>query len=125
VPSSTTTALTVVATEGVTPSGGAGFQSSGGQFNYANTNTAGAPQGSLVCNAAGFFTAPVPATAQGVKMVPPSGNAVTITAKGITGDTGLPLHPNAPFTWWFTAPGTQATVGFTVGAAVTLTLIWL
>jgi hypothetical protein len=33
-----------------------------------------------------------------VTIIPPAGNAVTITLKGVTGDTGVLLHPTDPTT---------------------------
>ena len=44
-----------------------------------------------------------PTTPTGVIMYPPAGNTQTITVKGITGDTGLPISPTAPFAWGFPA----------------------
>lgn len=31
-----------------------------------------------------------------VLIIPPRGNANSITLKGVTGDTGIPIHPNGP-----------------------------
>lgn len=47
---------------------------------------------------------PALATAGGVVITPVAGNTNTLTLKGISGDTGIPLAPSAPFVWTFT-PG--------------------
>jgi len=48
--------------------------------------------------------------------VPPRGNAVTITLKGVTGDTGIPLNPNGPLI--ISLPGNVANVNLTTGGAI-------
>jgi hypothetical protein len=51
--------------------------------------------------ASGFNTITVPtggSTVVAVTIVPPAANIVTLTLKGITGDTGVPLHLTDPTT---------------------------
>lgn len=67
-----------------------------GPFSYENTD---APEAQTTQSfAAGVFEAvSVPeqtgsAAISGVIIVPPPGNTGAITVKGITGDTGIPLH---------------------------------
>lgn len=50
---------------------------------------------------AGANTITIPtggSTVTAVTIVPPSGNAQTLTLKGVTGDTGVPLHLTDPST---------------------------
>ncbi len=46
----------------------------------------------------------------GIKFVPPTTNVVSVTLKGISGDTGIPLLPNAPFEFYFATPGVNTFV---------------
>lgn len=51
---------------------------------------------------------PAIAQAGGVVLIPPASNVVTMTLKGITGDTGIPLSLTAPTVWTFpTTPPTS------------------
>ena len=73
--------------------------------------------------ASGFNTLASPATATGCIFIPPAGNAVALTQKGVTGDTGTPLH----LTRWniinFASAGQD--LGITAGSAVAnCTVIW-
>ena len=63
--------------------------------------------------AAGFnlITPPADTVATGVTIVPPSYNELTITLKGITGDTGLLLNPSDPTSLGLGSP--TATFGLT------------
>src|SRR5579863_9172690 len=76
---------------------------------YANTNTnaAGSVPGSITC-ATGFNAITAPATCLGVTIVPPPGNAVTLTLKGVTGDTGILLSPTQPTVLSFTSGSVPA-----------------
>lgn len=76
----------------------------------------------IVAVGAGFNSVTVPTGYTAVLIVPPSGNAQTITLKGITGDTGVPLSPTQPT---LLTLGAAAAFGLTVGGAVTITLIWM
>lgn len=44
----------------------------------------------------GFQAVAVPAGATGCVISPPAGNVVGLTLKGITGDTGIPMHLTNP-----------------------------
>jgi len=68
----------------------------------------------------GFTSVTIPTNAIGVVIVPPAGNAQTLTLKGITGDTGITIHPVNPTLVNF-ATGTT-TFGITVGGTVVLEL---
>ncbi len=49
-----------------------------------------------LASGANTITAPVAATPTRCTIVPPSGNTVLLTLKGVTGDTGVPLHKTDP-----------------------------
>ncbi len=51
-------------------------------------------------------------------LIPPAGNAVTITLKGITGDTGLLQNPNGPIIVSLPAATAPTTIGITTGGAI-------
>jgi hypothetical protein len=44
----------------------------------------------------GANTITVPTGATAVVIQPPSGNTILVTFKGVTGDTGVPLHKTQP-----------------------------
>jgi hypothetical protein len=74
--------------------------------------------------ATGANTIAVPAGHQGVWVIPPSGNVVTMTLKGVTGDTGVPLHATLGAILFFPLGTTSFVI--TAGAAgVTVQLLWL
>lgn len=67
----------------------------------AATNTASPGVSELKTLASGANTITPPlggSTPKSVTIIPPSGNVVTITLKGVTGDTGVLLHPTDPTT---------------------------
>lgn len=71
------------------------------QTNAAANNPNSPGQNELRTLAAGANTIPTPtggATPVAVTIVPPAGNTVALTLKGVTGDTGLLLHPTDPST---------------------------
>lgn len=88
----------------------------------SDTTAAVAPQ-SVTFVSGGFLSVSVPSGVIGVKIKPAPSNAVTLTLKGITGDTGTPLNTAQP-TYIALPPG-ATTIGLTAGAAVTVTLIWI
>lgn len=45
---------------------------------------------------AGNNTITVPSGAKAATLLPPSGNAVVLTLKGVAGDTGISIHPTDP-----------------------------
>lgn len=76
----------------------------------------------VVALSSGFNSVTVPSNTTGVVIVPPAGNTQTITLKGVTGDTGIPLHvTNATL---LTLPSSSTTLGVTVGGAITCELFW-
>jgi len=70
--------------------------------------------------ASGFNSITVPSstgvTVTSVTIKPPTGNTTTITLKGVTGDTGVALHPSDPTTIGIAS--TVTTIGLTAGAAI-------
>lgn len=71
----------------------------------------------------GFAAVAVPTGYSGVLIIPPSANVNTITLKGITGDTGVPLSPSQPSA---IALGTGVTtIGITTSAATVITFIFI
>lgn len=91
-------------------------------FSESVSNLSGSTPDSVLL-AGGFNSIPVPATALGVTIVPPPGSVVTLTLKGITGDTGIPIDPINSTRLKFIA-GQNATFGITASAPVTVGLIW-
>ena len=84
----------------------------------ATTNTAGiGPTGQTLSS--GANTVNIPAGALGVTIVPPPGNTVALTVKGVSGDTGLPLHLTQPFQWIFPVASPPTT--FVINAASSMT----
>lgn len=70
-----------------------------GKKNFAAANNATSPAYDIYVNlasGANTITAPTAATATRCTIIPPSGNAVLLTLKGVTGDTGVPLHKTDP-----------------------------
>lgn len=67
--------------------------------------------------ASGFNQIAVPTGARLCIIVPPTANATTLTLKGVTGDTGIPLHPATP-TMLALAAG-DTTIGITAGGLLT------
>ena len=70
----------------------------------------------------GFNSITVPSGSKSVTLVPPSGNTVTLTLKGVTGDTGIGLHLTDPTV--IALATAQATIGITTSSTVTVRLIW-
>lgn len=71
-------------------------------------NSASTGQISDVALSAGANTITVPSsTAIGVIIVPVAGNTVSLTLKGVTGDTGVPLHLTNPTVYSFPAGTTN------------------
>lgn len=74
--------------------------------------------------AAGANTIAVPSGHQGVWIMPPSASVVSKTLKGITGDTGVPIHPTLGLIWFFPL-GTTSFVITAGGSGETVQLLWL
>lgn len=70
--------------------------------------------------ASGFNSVSVPASTgvvvTAVTIKPPVGNTSTITLKGVTGDTGIALHPSDPTT--IALASTVTAIGLTAGATI-------
>jgi len=73
----------------------------------------------------GFNSIPFPTggtTVKGATIIPPPANAQTITLKGITGDTGIPLHKTEPTSIALENP---SAFGLTVGGNIDgLRVVW-
>ena len=92
----------------------------GVQTGTAATNAASPGTMELKTLASGFNTITLPtggSTVVGCMIIPPTGNVVTLTLKGVTGDTGVPLHLTDPTVLAF-ASGTT-TFGLTTSATLT------
>jgi hypothetical protein len=72
-----------------------------------------------------FVSTTGPVGAYGCLIEPPAGNAVALTLKGLTSDTGIPISPNLPQLLTFTTPGAPNIVGIASAAAVTAGLVTL
>lgn len=64
------------------------------------------------------------AQAGGVVLIPPNPNSVTITLKGVTGDTGVPLSTNAPTVWTFANPPPTSFVLTTSSTIAGMRFLW-
>lgn len=72
---------------------------------------------------ANTITIPVGATCTAATIVPPALNTQTLTLKGVTGDTGVPLHLTDPTT--LALPSTSTTFCLTAGGIITaLRIYW-
>lgn len=97
-----------------------------GDISASNTiaaaNNAASPAGiesKVLSSGANTITPPTGVSA--CTIIPPSGNTVGLTLKGVTGDTGVALHLTDP-----TTIGLAGTTAFCLTAAsgVTVRLIW-
>lgn len=82
----------------------------------AATNAAspGQMEVKILASGANTITPPAGSTPVSVTIVPPTGNVITLTLKGVTGDTGILLHPTDPFTLSLGSP--TATFVITAGS---------
>lgn len=89
-------------------------------FAATNVNT-GSGQNQLQSLASGNNTITVPSAAVAVTIIPPVGNAVVLTLKGVNGDTGIVIHPSDP-----SSIGLSGVTSFVLNAAsiVTVRLIF-
>lgn len=89
------------------------------------TNQSASGADTLLTLSSGFTSITFPAGGSvptGVIIVPPAGNTQTITLKGVTGDTGVALHPTDPS---YISLASGAAFGITAGGTITgLRLIW-
>lgn len=72
---------------------------------------------------ANSFTVPTAAVPTRLTIIPPSGNTVLITLKGVSGDTGVPLHKTDPTSIGLDT--TAATIVLNAASAISgVRLIW-
>lgn len=69
----------------------------------------------------GANTVTAPTGAVGVTIIPPAGNTVTLTLKGVTGDTGIALAVASPTSLGISGVSTFV---ITTNGPVTVRLIW-
>ncbi len=73
----------------------------------ANAASPGTMEIKTLASGANTITPPTGGTSPvAVTVVPPVGNVVTLTLKGVTGDTGIGLHLTDPFTVTLATPTT-------------------
>jgi hypothetical protein len=90
---------------------------------FAAANNVGSPgEIELQALASGSNTITPPTGAKAVTIIPPTGNTVLVTLKGVTGDTGVVLHPTDPSSVALNAAA--STFCLTAASAVTVRLIW-
>lgn len=84
----------------------------------SNTASPGSVEIKTLASGANTITPPTGgSTAVSCTCVPPAANAVTITLKGVTGDTGIAMHLTDPFT----VSLASGTTTFVITAGATLT----
>lgn len=90
-----------------------------GQNSYAiaeNTTSPGTTELKDLSSGANTITPPSGGTPKGVLIQPPASNAVALTLKGISGDTGIALHLTNPTYIALSSP--TATFVITTGGAI-------
>lgn len=96
-----------------------------GSFTVTNPNS-GNDVTHVTFASATFISTTVPTppgtTYKGVWIQKPAGNAVSLTLKGVTGDTGHALNLTDPD--YISLAATQTTLGIASGGAVTIELWW-
>jgi hypothetical protein len=115
--------VTAVRTIGITYSGDETTAGTGTTSSSTNSDAPG--EGAYLVNlASGFNTITIPTghTVYGVDIYPPSGNSTALTLKGITGDTGIPLHVTKATSIAFVTGAT--TFGLTTGSAMSVRLAY-
>ena len=90
----------------------------------SNTASPGTVEIKSLVSGANTITPPTGGTTpKACTIVPPASNAVTMTLKGVTGDTGIALHLTDPFTVSLSTGTTTFVI--TAGAALTgIRLYW-
>lgn len=83
----------------------------------ANAASPGQMEMKILASGANTITPPAGATPVSVTIVPPAGNVITLTLKGVTGDTGIALHLTDPTTIALGSP--TATFCLTAGSLFT------
>ena len=88
----------------------------------AAANAASPGQIQIIALASGANTITPPAGSQAVTIKPPTGNVVTLTLKGVTGDTGVGLHLTDPSS--FGIASAASTFVITASSTVTVRFEW-
>lgn len=88
----------------------------------AANNVASPAEIELEALASGPNTITPPVGAKACTIIPPTGNTVLITLKGVTGDTGVVLHLTDPTT--IALNNYATTFCLTAASAVTVRLVW-
>jgi len=88
----------------------------------AAANAASPGQVQIIALSTGANTITPPAGTQAVTIKPPTGNVVTLTLKGVTGDTGVGLHLTDPSSIGLASAA--STFVLTASAPVTVRLFW-
>jgi hypothetical protein len=86
----------------------------------ANASSPGQVQ--IIALASGANTITPPAGAKAVTIVPPAANVITLTLKGVTGDTGVGLHLTDPTS--IALASAASTFVITTSNTVTLRFFW-
>lgn len=115
--------ITAVTTTKVTYSGDEATDGTGLSSSNTNSNAPGAGAFRQAL-ASGFNTITLPTgfTINGVDVIPPAGNTTSMTLKGVTGDTGIPIHLTAVTRLGL--PSGATTFGITTGAIMTVKLAY-
>jgi hypothetical protein len=90
---------------------------SGAESISAATNSSSPGSIQYINLASGFNGINVPTSAVAATIVPPAGNATSITLKGVTGDSGIRLHNTDPTT--IALHSSVSSIGLTAGDAIT------
>lgn len=88
----------------------------------ANADSPGQIENKALSSGANTITPPSGVTPKAVTLVPPSGNTVLITLKGVSGDTGVALHKTDPTTIALDSPSN--TFVLNAASTVSVRLIW-
>jgi len=90
------------------------------QFSWANTTASEQVTSQTLNGGANTITVPTLVNqAIGVVIIPPSTNTQTLTLKGVTGDTGVPISRTNPTTIPFDSASPPANFCLTAGGTVT------
>lgn len=97
---------------------------------YTAASNATSPAADALVNlasGANTITVPVAAAPTRLTIIPPSGNTVLLTLKGVTGDTGIPLHKLDPTSVALDSTAATSAATFCLTAANTcngVRIIW-
>lgn len=70
-------------------------------------------------NNTGLLANPDTTNARFFVLIPPNGNSVSITLKGVTGDTGIACNPNGPIILSMPSSAAPTAIGITTGNTIT------